>query len=32
MNRQVLTNLDKMINGIQTNDASSDLDRTTDAI
>jgi len=32
MNRQVLTNFDKMINGIQTNDASSDLDRTTDAI
>src|SRR6478752_4271860 len=32
MNRQVLTNLDKMISGIQTNDASSDLDRTTDAI
>ena len=32
MNRQVLTNLDKMISGIQTDDASNDLDRTADAI
>jgi hypothetical protein len=32
MNQQVLTNLDRMISGIQTDHAPTDLDRTADAI